>query len=152
METTWNGLVGIWPRVFDLGVNLAVALLILCVGWWVSSLLGSWVRRIASRSSHIDRTIIPMFYGAVVWAVRVFTIIAVLARPDTWRQACRNVIDYWPEAEVPARIRSFYSKTAPFQYNQGPLGLLGLFKRQLVRLMGVRKGQVKIWDRDINDN
>ncbi|SAI59558.1 membrane protein [Bordetella ansorpii] len=80
METTWNGLVGIWPRVFDLGVNLAVALLILCVGWWVSSLLGSWVRRIASRSSHIDRTIIPMFYGAVVWAVRVFTIIAVLAR------------------------------------------------------------------------
>ncbi|SAI65352.1 membrane protein [Bordetella ansorpii] len=80
METTWNGLVGIWPRIFDLGVNLAVALLILCVGWWVSALLGGWVRRIASRSSHIDRTIIPMFYGAVVWAVRVFTIIAVLAR------------------------------------------------------------------------
>lgn len=66
-------------------------------------------------------------------------IIAVLARPDTWRQACRNVIDYWPEAEVPARIRSFYNKTAPFQYNQGPLGLLGLFKRQLVRLLGLRK-------------
>ena len=72
-------------------------------------------------------------------AARAPLIIAVLARPDTWRQACRNVIDYWPEAEVPARIRSFYSKTAPFQYNQGPLGLLGLFKRQLVRLMGVRK-------------
>ncbi|WP_144641115.1 mechanosensitive ion channel family protein [Bordetella genomosp. 13] len=80
MESTWNGLVGIWPRVFDLGVNLAVALLILCIGWWVSSLLGSWVRRLASRSAHIDRTVIPMFYGAVVWAVRVFTIIAVLAR------------------------------------------------------------------------
>ncbi|MBG0841408.1 nitroreductase family protein [Ectopseudomonas toyotomiensis] len=72
-------------------------------------------------------------------ASRAPLIIVVLARPDTWRQACRSVIDYWPEAEVPARIRSFYSKTAPFQYNQGPLGLLGLFKRQLVRLMGVRK-------------
>lgn len=40
-------------------------------------------------------------------AARAPLIIAVLARPDTWRQACRNVIDYWPEAEVPARIRSF---------------------------------------------
>lgn len=65
-------------------------------------------------------------------AARAPLIIAVLARPDTWRQACRNIIDYWPEAQVPVRIRSFYSKTAPFQYNQGPLGLLGLFKRQLV--------------------
>jgi nitroreductase len=72
-------------------------------------------------------------------AARAPLIIAVLARPDTWRQACRNVIEHWPEAEVPARIRSFYSKTAPFQYNQGPLGLLGLFKRQLVRLVGLRK-------------
>lgn len=72
-------------------------------------------------------------------AARAPLIIAVLARPDTWRQACQNVIDYWPEAEVPARIRHFYSKTAPFQYNQGPLGLLGLFKRQLVRLAGLRK-------------
>ncbi|MFV9683537.1 nitroreductase family protein [Pseudomonas sp. NY15367] len=72
-------------------------------------------------------------------AARAPLIIAVLARPDTWRQACRNIIEQWPEAEVPARIRRFYSKTAPFQYNQGPLGLLGLFKRQLVHLVGLRK-------------
>ncbi|HEY1028592.1 MAG TPA: nitroreductase family protein [Pseudomonas sp.] len=72
-------------------------------------------------------------------AARAPLIIAVLARPDSWRQACRNVIEYWPEPEVPARIRSFYDKTAPFQYNQGPMGLLGLLKRQLVRLVGLRK-------------
>jgi nitroreductase len=72
-------------------------------------------------------------------AARAPLIIAVLARPDTWRQACQGIIEHWPEAEVPARIRRFYSTTAPFQYNQGPLGLLGLFKRQLVRLMGLRK-------------
>lgn len=87
-------------------------------------------------------------------AAKAPLLIAVLARPDTWRQACRNIVDYWPEPEVPARIRSFYAKTAPFQYNQGPLGLLGLFKRQLVRLLALRKplmrtpnsqAQMRIW-------
>jgi small-conductance mechanosensitive channel len=64
----------------DMGINLLVALLILVIGWWVSSLLGSWVRRAATRSSKIDPTIVPMFYSTVVWAVRIFTVIAVLAR------------------------------------------------------------------------
>lgn len=72
-------------------------------------------------------------------AAKAPLIIAVLARPDTWKQACQNIIDYWPEPEVPARIRHFYRKTAPFQYNQGPLGLLGLFKRQLLRVVALRK-------------
>lgn len=87
-------------------------------------------------------------------AARAPLLIAVLARPDTWRQACSNIVEYWPEPEVPARIRSFYAKTAPFQYNQGPLGLFGLLKRQLVRLAALRKplmrtpnskAQMRIW-------
>lgn len=72
-------------------------------------------------------------------AARAPLLIAVLARPDTWKQACANIVEFWPEPEVPQRIRSFYGKTAPFQYNQGPLGLFGLLKRQLVRLAAVRK-------------
>ena len=52
----------------------------LVVGWWVSALLGRWVRRMATRSSKIDPTIVPMFYSTVVWTVRIFTLIAVLAR------------------------------------------------------------------------
>ena len=68
------------PRLMDMGINLLVALLILIVGWWVSSLLGGWVRRAASRSTKIDPTIVPMFYSTVVWTVRIFTVIAVLAR------------------------------------------------------------------------
>ncbi|MDO9323242.1 MAG: nitroreductase family protein [Pseudomonas sp.] len=87
-------------------------------------------------------------------AAKAPLIIAVLARPDTWRQACADVIRYWPEAEVPPRIRHFYSKTAPFQYNQGPFGLLGFCKRQLLRLAALRKplmrspnshGQMRLW-------
>lgn len=87
-------------------------------------------------------------------AARAPLIIVVLARPDTWQQSCRDIVTYWPEAEVPQRIRSFYAKTAPFQYNQGPLGLLGLFKRQLVKLLALRKplmrgpnskAQMRLW-------
>lgn len=72
-------------------------------------------------------------------AAKAPLIIAVLARPDTWRQACRDIITFWPELEVPARVRDFYARTAPFQYNQGPLGLLGFFKRQLLRVVALRK-------------
>ncbi|GIZ12305.1 nitroreductase family protein [Pseudomonas sp. NCCP-436] len=72
-------------------------------------------------------------------AARAPLIIVVLARPDTWSQACSRIIEYWPEAEVPPRIRHFYGKTALLQYNQGPLGLFGLLKRQLVRLVGLRR-------------
>lgn len=68
------------PKLMDLGTNLLIALVILVVGWWVSALLGRWVRRMATRSSKIDPTIVPMFYSTVVWTVRIFTLIAVLAR------------------------------------------------------------------------
>jgi len=80
MEGVLNGLTGVWPWVVQAGLNLAVALLILVVGWWASGLLGGWVRRIARRSPRIDPTIVPMFHSVVVWTVRVFTLIAVLAR------------------------------------------------------------------------
>ena len=80
MEETLKEFSAWAPRLVDLGANLLVALLILVIGWWVSSLLGRWVRRAASRSSKIDPTIVPMFYSTVVWTVRIFTVIAVLAR------------------------------------------------------------------------
>ena len=72
-------------------------------------------------------------------AAKAPLMIAVLARPDTWRQACANVLQHWPEADVPKPVAHFYRKIAPFQYNQGPFGLLGLVKRVLVRLVGLRK-------------
>ncbi|ARU89582.1 nitroreductase family protein [Pseudomonas sp. M30-35] len=87
-------------------------------------------------------------------AAKAPLIIAVLARPDTWQQACESIIDQWPEPEVPARIQSFYRKTAPFQYNQGPMGLYGFLKRQLLRVMALSKplmrtpnskAQMRIW-------
>lgn len=74
------GLQTVMPRLADGAVNVATALLILVIGWWISSLLGGWVRRVATRSPRVDATIVPMFQTVVVWAVRIFTVIAVLAR------------------------------------------------------------------------
>lgn len=80
MKEWLEGMGAAMPQLLDLGLNLLVALLILIIGWWVSSLLGRWVRRAAQRSPRIDPTIVPMFQSTVVWAVRIFTVIAVLAR------------------------------------------------------------------------
>jgi len=80
MQEAYDGFAGMFPRFFDLGLNLVVALITLIIGWWVSAILGRWVRRAASRSPRIDPTIVPMFQAAVVWSVRIFTLIAVLAR------------------------------------------------------------------------
>jgi small-conductance mechanosensitive channel len=68
------------PAMESLGLNLLFAVIILIVGWAVSSFLGRSVRKLASRSVRIDPTIIPMMYTVTVWTVRAFVIIAVLAR------------------------------------------------------------------------
>jgi small-conductance mechanosensitive channel len=80
MDATLTGLAAMIPTIVDLGLNLLWGVLTLAIGWWVAGLLGRSVRRAASRSSRVDRTIVPMFCTTVTWAVRIFTLIAVLAQ------------------------------------------------------------------------
>lgn len=68
------------PAVEYLALNLAVTLVLLIVGWSFSSLAGRSVRKLAARSPRVDPTIVPMVYTVTVWAIRIFVIIAVLAR------------------------------------------------------------------------
>lgn len=72
-------------------------------------------------------------------AAKAPLIIAVLAHPNTWEQACADVLRLWPEPAVPKAIEHFYQHSAPFQYNQGWLGWRGLLKRQMVRLTGFKR-------------
>ncbi|EPX3037338.1 nitroreductase family protein [Pseudomonas aeruginosa] len=87
-------------------------------------------------------------------AAKAPLIIAVLARPDTWRSACTNVLKFWPEKDVPKGIASFYTGIAPFQYNQGRWGSLGLLKRLLIWWTGIKRpvmrgpnsvAEMKLW-------
>lgn len=87
-------------------------------------------------------------------AAKAPLIIVVLARTATWRQSCADVIRFWPEPTVPQAIERFYTGAAPFQYNQGWLGWRGFFKRQLVRVTGLKRpimrspnsiAQMRLW-------
>ncbi len=69
-----------YPTVQVFIVNFLAAGITLILGWTVSGVLGRSIRRLASRSSHIDPTVVPMLQISAVWAIRIFVIIAVLAR------------------------------------------------------------------------
>ncbi len=70
-----------WIAGLDsIGLNLIIAIAMLIVGWIVSDILGAGVRKASARSSKVDPTIVPVVRSVVVWTVRGFTLIAVLAR------------------------------------------------------------------------
>ena len=73
-------LAGFMPVVESMGLNLLYAIVILVVGWTLSSFIGRSVRKLSSKSARVDPTIIPMLYTVTVWSIRAFVIIAVLAR------------------------------------------------------------------------
>lgn len=79
METQTVMLAGL-PWLESIALNLLLAILILIVGWWFSNFVGNWIRKIAQRSPHIDFTIVPMAQAVVTWTIRIFVLIAVLAR------------------------------------------------------------------------
>src|SRR5690606_33998558 len=60
--------------------NFVSAAVILVVCWAIAGFLGKTIERLAARSVHIDPTIVPMLRLTAVWALRIFVIIAVLAR------------------------------------------------------------------------
>lgn len=68
------------PWIEGFAINLVIAILILVIGWWASNIAGRTIRRAVQRSARIDPTIVPIAQSVVEWAIRIFVIIAVLAR------------------------------------------------------------------------
>ncbi len=69
-----------FPALGAIALNVVIALLILIFGWWLSAIAGRAIKRMASRSNRIDPTIVPMAQTVTVWTIRIFVLIAVLAR------------------------------------------------------------------------
>lgn len=66
-------------------------------------------------------------------------LIVCVARPDTWRINNRRMIDYFRSQgdQVPRIVMRYYEKLAPFFYTQGPLSILGFFKRVFFAIAGL---------------
>ncbi|MHB9797096.1 nitroreductase family protein [Pseudomonas sp. MT3] len=94
------------------------------------------------RDPALRRKLVPVCLGQNA-ARTAPVLIAVLARPDTWRESCAAILEQWPEPQVPEKVREFYRRTAPFQYNQGVLGWRGLFKRVLFSVLGLRRALMR---------
>lgn len=80
MLDTFNEAWATYPAIETFFINFVSAAVILAVGWAFAGLLGKSIQRLATRSRHIDPTIVPMLRVTAVWALRIFVIIAVLAR------------------------------------------------------------------------
>ena len=78
--STLEKLLSSFPVLGHIAVELAFALIILIVGWAVSNLVGRSVRRLAQRSKRIDPTVVPILHSVTVWGIRIFVVVAVLAR------------------------------------------------------------------------
>lgn len=71
----------VWlPHIEAVIIRLTVAGLILVLGWAASVVAGRAVRKLASRSSRVDPTVVPMAHTVAVWAIRIIVLIAVLAK------------------------------------------------------------------------
>lgn len=80
MLTPVKGISTYLPAVEYFAINFAIALIILIAGWTLSSFAGRFLKHMAARSPRIDPTIVPMVGTVAVWAIRIFVVVAVLAR------------------------------------------------------------------------
>src|SRR5690606_10848010 len=60
-------------------------------------------------------------------------LVVAVARRNTWPKINKLMLEEFDRAgdKVPQIARNYYQKLVPFVYNQGPLGVMGLFKRIL---------------------
>jgi len=84
------------------------------------------------------------------------TLFVLVARTATWREHAREMLTLFskqPE-KVPKAAFSYYKKIVPFVYTQGPLGIIGFFKRILYFFRGlsapiirepVTRKDMKLW-------
>ena len=61
-------------------------------------------------------------------AKTAYVLIAVIARTDTWKNHCSDVLKHWPEHPIPDIVRRYYATYSPLNFALGPFNLLGCLK------------------------
>lgn len=66
-------------------------------------------------------------------------LVVIVARLDTWQEHCDLMLERWPQDEVPRVVDNYYRRWAKLYYSQGPLNLLGLGKRVMSAVSGLKR-------------
>ena len=66
-------------------------------------------------------------------------LVVIVARLETWKEHCDMMLENWPEETVPRVVQSYYGRLAKVYYNQGPLNILGIGKRALAAVTGLKR-------------
>jgi nitroreductase len=68
-------------------------------------------------------------------------LVVCIARPQKWREHAQQMLQHFDQSTtpVPKSARAYYAKLAPFVYTQGFLGILGLLKKILFFIRGIRQ-------------
>jgi small conductance mechanosensitive channel len=65
--------------VLKYGFDIAMALLIVAIGWWLSNRVANTLRRTLGRTN-ADATLTPVLASLALWAIRVIAIVAALGK------------------------------------------------------------------------
>lgn len=70
----------LWDASSRLAISLCAALLILCLGWWISKRIGHWLNRLMGGQTRVDATLTPILCDIAVWGIRILAIVGALSR------------------------------------------------------------------------
>jgi len=69
-------------------------------------------------------------------------IIVTVARPDMWKTTRKLMLNEFKnnkDVKIPKSAIQYYNKIVPLAYNQGPLGIIGIFKKVFFFISGLKK-------------
>ena len=67
-------------------------------------------------------------------------LIVCVARTDTWRLNAKKILkEYKGNTSTPSSVIKYYQKIVPIAYSQGLFNILGIVKRIVIALIGLRK-------------
>lgn len=65
-------------------------------------------------------------------------LIVAVAKRKTWKKVSQQMLaELNAKPDVPKAAKDYYSKIVPLAYTQGPLGIIGLFKKIAVTITGI---------------
>lgn len=71
-------------------------------------------------------------------------LIVIVARTQTWKRACEQNLEQWPEPTLPRIVENYYKKAAKIHYGSFPLDRFGIVKKAVRAISGL-KGPMPRW-------